>query len=105
MIKFNDVELTLEEVNNMIASDESFSVTAKGKKKPMQKLNYRFSNSISEECESIAEQFEAHNQSDIARAAMALGLRKLKEALKNEGEQHCNGLIHIGKMRHDNGFI
>lgn len=108
MIKFNDVELTIEEVEAMFDSEDSFSVeikTPKSDKKPMQKLNYRFSSSISKECESLSIQLDAHNQSDIARAAMAIGLHKLKTILEKEGEKQCSGHVHIGKMRHDNGFI
>lgn len=102
MITFGDVELTKEEFDKMMESSSEIDVEikVKQKKEPMEKLNYRFSKGVQRECEAISELFEYHNQSDVARAAIAIGITKIKEAIKKDSN-HANGIIHIGKLRHD----
>lgn len=66
----------------------------------MSKLNYRFGRGVQSECEAIAEILDDHNQSDIARSAMAIGLRELRKLIDKDLVM-ANGLVHIGKIRHD----
>lgn len=102
MITYGDLELTKEEFERMMESSEELDVEikVKQKKEPMEKLNYRFGKGIQSECEEIAEMFDAHNQSDIARSAMALGLSELRRVIEDDLTK-ANGLVHIGKIRHE----
>lgn len=100
MITFGDIELTMDEFLKMISEDGSYNIEVKKDSSPMQKLNYRFSKGVQAKCEEISSQFECFNQSDIARAAMAIGLNQIKEHMKNEPSK-ASGFIHIGKLRHD----
>lgn len=100
MIKYGDVELTMEELLQMIADDSDYNVEIKKDSSPMQKLNYRFSKGVPAKCEDIASQFECFNQSDIARAAIAIGLNQIKYHMKKNPDK-AGGFIHIGKIRHD----
>lgn len=102
MFTFGDVELTKEEFDKMMENSEGLEVEVKvkQKKEPMEKLNYRFNKGVQRECEAISELFDCHNQSDVARAAIALGLAQIK-ALAKESNRKANGMVHIGKMRHD----
>lgn len=102
MFTYGDVELTKEEFDKMMENSEELDieVNVKQKKEPMEKLNYRFNKSVRSECEAISEILACHNQSDVARAAIALGIAQIKKAL-NDSERQANGLVHIGKLRHD----
>ena len=102
MFTFGDVELTKEEFDKMMENSEGLDVEVKvkQKKEPMEKLNYRFNKGVQRECESLAEMFDCHNQSDIARAAIAIGLNQIK-TLANECNRKANSIVHVGKIRHD----
>lgn len=102
MFTFGDVELTKEEFDKMMENSEELDVEikVKQKKEPMEKLNYRFNKGVQRECESLADMFECHNQSDVARAAIAIGLAKLRSLAKEETRK-ANGMVHLGKIRHD----
>ena len=101
MITYGDVELTKEEFDKMMEnSDElDIEIKVKQKKEPMEKLNYRFNKGVKKECEALSELFDCHNQSDIARAAIAFGLSKIKKA-SEEDLQKASGMVHIGNVRH-----
>lgn len=102
MITYNGKQITEEEFAAISIEIDSLDIEIKASKKkhPMSKLNYRFGRGVQAECEAIADMFEAHNQSDIARAAMALGLKELR-AKAEEDLKFANGLVHIGKIRHE----
>ena len=102
MITYNGKQITEEEfatISNEI-EDLDIEIKASKKKEPMEKLNYRFNKRVKSECEALSEMLTGHNQSDVARAAIALGISQIKKALK-DGERQANGIVHIGKLRHD----
>ena len=78
----------------------------KPKKQPMSSINYRFKQSTKSEIEGLS--FDLSNvhrnwsESEVARAAMYLGLKQLREVYDHDKNQ-ANGLMHIIKMRM--GFI
>lgn len=102
MITYNGMQITEEEFESITANLDNLNLEIKStsKKSPMEKLNYRFGKGVQTECEAIAEMLEAHNQSDIARSAMAIGLRELRKLIDKDLVM-ANGLVHIGKIRHD----
>lgn len=102
MITYNGVQITEEEFESISSEVDNLDIEIKttAKKSPMEKLNYRFGKGVQLECEEIADMFEAHNQSDIARSAMAIGLREMRKMI-DKNPTMANGLIHIGKIRHD----
>ena len=102
MITYNGVQITEEQFESIASNIDNLDIEIKAssKKSPMEKLNYRFGKGVQIECEEIAEMFESHNQSDIARSAMALGLRELRKMIDKDLTM-ANGLVHIGKIRHD----
>lgn len=102
MITYNGNQITEEQFATIQNDLDSLDIEIKASKKktPMGKLNYRFGKGVQSECEAIAVMFENHNQSDIARAAMTIGLRELR-ARAEEDLKFANGLIHIGKIRHE----
>jgi hypothetical protein len=64
--------------------------------KPMQ---VRFPSSAESGCEMIASKYDWQwNKSDIARAAMYLGLQQLNE-VSDMGFERINGLMHIVNLR------
>lgn len=72
------------------------------KKETMKPLNYRFPTSAKSGCEMMADKSESlelnWNESDIARAAIYLGLQQLNEVYERDGKKF-NGLMHVIKMR------
>jgi hypothetical protein len=102
MITYNGMQITEEEFESISANLDNLNIEIKAsnKKSPMEKLNYRFGKGVQKECEALAEVFEVHNQSDIARSAMAIGLRELRKMIDKDLVM-ANGLVHIGKIRHD----
>lgn len=102
MITYNGKQITEEEFESIAANLDDLDVEIKAtkQKRPMSKLNYRFGKGVQAECEAIAETLDAHNQSDIARSAMAIGLRELRKLVENDLSM-ANSLVHIGKIRHD----
>lgn len=102
MITYNGIQITEEEFESISSEIDNLDIEIKAtvKKPPMEKLNYRFGKGVKSECESIADMFESHNQSDIARAAMAIGLREVR-AMIEKNPTMANGMIHTGKIRHE----
>jgi hypothetical protein len=81
-----------------IVKDE---IAAKKEKPNKAKLNYLFSPSTSEMIKALAEDGMlggCHSESDIARAAMHIGLSKIYELLRQD-KQKASGIIHIQKLR------
>lgn len=74
----------------------------RSKKEVMKPINYRFPSSVKSGCEMMAENVAdsdfAWNESDIARAAMYLGLQQLNEVYERDNKK-LNGLMHVIKMR------
>lgn len=70
------------------------------KKEVMETLKVRFPSSINSGCEMISEEFDNWNKSDVARAAMYLGLKQIKEVLDRDPNK-ANGLMHVIKLRTD----
>lgn len=73
---------------------------AKTKKKAtMETLKVRFPTSIHSGCDMLADQYDWQwNKSDVARAAMYLGLQQLNE-VGESGFNRINGLMHIINLR------
>ena len=68
------------------------------KKQTMSPLNVRFPSSVESGCNMLDQSMENWNKSDIARAAMYLGLKQLNEVM-NHDPKKVNGLMHIIKIR------
>ena len=74
---------------------------AKNYKKPtMKPLKVRFPSSVESGCEMLADKInEQWSKSDVARAAMYLGLKQLNE-VSEMGDKKVNGLMHIISLRY-----
>lgn len=93
----HDAIVELKEIKEQVAEKKR-----QGKKKSVKKrLNYLFSSKSQSDIKALAGQscFDGlHNESDIARAALRLGLKQLQEALADDPKR-ASGLIHIQKLR------
>ena len=74
----------------------------KKKKEPMCALNYRFKKETKTEIEDLALNLSSVNrkwtESDVARAAMYLGIKQIMEVYEHSQKQ-ANGLMHVIKLR------
>ena len=93
----HDVIVELKEIRESIEQKKR-----EGKKKPNKsKLNYLFSKKTSSDIKDLAFNIGfdgVHSESDIARAAMRLGIKALQEALEDDAKR-ASGIIHIQKLR------
>lgn len=93
----HDVIVELKEIRESVEQKKK-----EGQKKPNKaKLNYLFSKKTSSDIKSLAFNVGfngVHSESDIARAAMRIGIKALQEAL-DEDAKRASGLIHIQKLR------
>lgn len=100
---YSEITTQLLEASAQIESMRAeLAASKKSKKDTMKSLNYRFPSSAKTGCEMMAEKVSnadlKWNESDIARAAMYLGLQQLNEVFDRD-EKKLNGLMHIIKMR------
>ncbi|AUR84942.1 coil containing protein [Vibrio phage 1.064.O._10N.261.52.E2] len=71
----------------------------KTKKPTMKPMSVRFHSSAESGCEMLANKYDWQwSKSDIARAAMYLGLKQLNE-VSNMSEKQLNGLMHVINLR------
>lgn len=84
------------------AKAELDKAKADGIKKTLkQKLNYLFSPSVKSRVNKLSSSkfTDGFNDSDVARAAMYIGLSQLEEAVKEKDERRVRGLLHLAKLR------
>ena len=93
----HDVIVELKEIRESVEQKKK-----EGQKKPNKaKLNYLFSKKTSSDIKSLAFNVGfngVHSESDIARAAMRIGIKALQEALAEDAKR-ASGLVHIQKLR------
>ena len=93
----HDVIVELKEIRESIEQKKKV-----GQKKPNKaKLNYLFSKKTSMDIKDLAFNVGfngVHTESDIARAAMRIGIRAIQEALE-DNPKRASGLVHIQKLR------
>lgn len=93
----HDLILEMKEIRARVDSEKK-----QGKKKPNKsKLNYLFSKKTTLQIKELASNdvFDGvHTESDIARAAMRIGIKAIVDALDND-PKYASGLIHIQKLR------
>lgn len=103
---FSETTKELLEASKKIGDLRVELESKKNKKQPMGPLNYRFKKSTKSEIEDLSCKLSgvhrSWNESEVARAAMYLGLKQLREIYDHDKKQ-ANGLMHIIKMRM--GFI
>lgn len=103
---FSETTKELLEASKKIGDLRVELESKKKKKQPMGPLNYRFKKSTKSEIEELSCKLsDVHrnwNESEVARAAMYLGLKQLREVYDHDKKQ-ASGLMHIIKMRI--GFI
>ena len=93
----HDVIVELKEIREAVEQEKK-----KGKKKPSKaKLNYLFSKKSALDIKEITEKigFDGiHNESDIARAALRIGIKSLQDAIEDDPKR-ASGIVHINKLR------
>lgn len=76
--------------------------SGKKSKPTMKPLNYRFQSGVKSSIEDLSFNLssDAHkwSESEVARAAMYLGLKQLEEVYSNDKKQ-ATGLMHVIKLR------
>lgn len=105
MFKVNGKEMSKVELIELLESgscvDLKISSNKETKKKPMEKLNYRFPDFVKSECSELAvlisEENKTMSESDIARIAMFHGLNKIREI--HESNSNTYGMLWSSKLK------
>ena len=95
---YSEITKELLEASAQIESMRAELACKKRKKQVMKTLRVRFPSSVNSGCEILSDEFDNWNKSDIARAAMYLGLQQIKEVLDRDPKK-ANGLMHVIKLR------
>lgn len=96
---YSEATKALLEASEHMAQLRAEQAAKKAKQKQtMSPINVRFPSSVESGCKMLDEKMENWNKSDIARAAMYLGLKQLNEVMTHDPKK-ANGLMHLIKMR------
>ena len=102
VIMFSETTQQLLKASEELAKTRESISSKPSKKSPMEKIHYRFNsqtkNEISELAFNISSKDSKWSESDVARAAMYIGMKQIKEVLDHDKKQ-ANGLMHIIKLR------
>jgi hypothetical protein len=94
-------ETTKELLESIVEIEDIRAKEKKKKKKPLkQRLNYLFTKKSSSDIKDIAENplMEGFSESEIARAAMYIGLSEIQKAIEKD-RKHARGLLHISRLK------
>lgn len=86
----------LEEIRRQVEEEKK-----KKSKKKKRKLHYLFSDKSHDDIVKLSKSQSMNNlfnESEIARAAMYIGLQSIKDAMKDDPKR-ARGLIHISKLK------
>jgi|GEM_PF-4968127 len=93
-----ETEALLEAMAHMEQLKAELAAKKASQRPNMDTLKVRFPSSVHSGCEMLADKMDNWNKSDIARAAIYLGLQQLNEVLERDAKK-ANGLMHIIKIR------
>lgn len=99
----NETTKQLLEASKAIGQVRAELEASKSKKQPMTALNYRFQNIAKEQIKNLSRDLSLGDgknwsESEVARAAMYLGLKQIRE-VQDEDKKQAKGLMHIIALR------
>lgn len=90
---------SIEHLDQLKAELEAKKAEKERNKKTARPLNYRFYPTCKDDIKRITDRFHgSFNESDVARAAIMIGLQEI-ERLQSENMQQAKGLLHIQKLK------
>lgn len=99
---FSETTKQLLEASKAVSDIKLDLEKKKSKKEPMSPLNYRYLTSTKKEIEDLSFNLSSPtkkwSESEVARAAMYLGMKQIQEVLDQDKTQ-ANSLMHIIKLR------
>lgn len=102
VIMFSETTQQLLKASEELAKTRESITSKPAKKSPMEKIHYRFNSQTKSEISELAFNISSKNskwsESDVARAAMYIGMKQIKEVLEHDKKQ-ASGLMHIIKLR------
>lgn len=99
----NETTKQLLEASKAIAHVRAELEASKSKKQPMSALNYRFQSIAKDQIKELSRDLSLGDgkdwsESEVARAAMYLGLKQIRE-IQDDNKKQAKGLMHIISLR------